>query len=165
MMKQKYLLILGLIVVLVIVGIIFTTLSSQRDTGKPENEEEAIGKIEVSLCDLANNPALYINKTIQVEATVKFVGASYQAQKGDFFLEDSNCQIQVVSWAPTTVAQCPPNIKDCKEPATMATYLDKKVKLNGIFKELPKEEYINKKWTVVGSYYVITDVKNVSLIE
>ena len=45
----------------------------------------------------------------------------------------------------------------------MADYLDKKVKLNGIFKELPKEEYINKKWTVVGTYYAITDVTNVSV--
>lgn len=85
-------------------------------------------------------------------------------KKGNFFLEDNNCQIQVSSWAPATVARCPPDVKDCKEPATMATYLDRKVRLNGILKELPKEEYIDQKWTVIGTYYTITDVKNVSVI-
>lgn len=102
---------------------------------------------------------------MKIDATVRFIGESYWAQKGDFFLEDGNCQMQVFSWAPTTVAHCPPNdVKNCKEPATMANYLDKRVKLDGVFKELPKEEYINKKWTVVGTYYTITDVENVSIV-
>lgn len=122
-------------------------------------------EIEVSVCDLANNPTLYTNKTIQVDATVKFVGENYYAQKGDFFLENDNCRVQVFSWVPITAAHCPPNVENCEEPATMVDYLDRKVKLNGIFKELPKEEYINKKWTVVGTYYAITNVKNVSIIQ
>ena len=62
-----------------------------------------------------------------------------------------------------TVAHCTPDFKDCKDPATMATYLDKKVKLNGVFKEFQKEQYINEKWIVVGTYYMI-DVTNATII-
>jgi hypothetical protein len=123
-------------------------------------------EIKVSVCDLANNPALYTNKTIQVEATVKLVGENYFPVPKGFFLEDGNCQMQISSWAPTSVSTCSPSTpsKDCKLPPTMATYLDKKVKLNGTFEKLPKEEYIDGKWTAVGTYYEITNVKNVSIV-
>lgn len=168
-MKNKLFLSITLILVVILISVISYLVVNRNqysspDARKPEVEKETTNEIKISVCDLTNNFALYTNKTIQIEAIAKFIGESYWAQKGDFFLEDNNCQIQIFSWAPTTVAQCPPTVKNCNAPATMQSYLDKKVRLNGILKELPKEEYINQKWTVVGTYYIITDVKNVSII-
>jgi len=119
------------------------------------NENEPIN---VTIMDLILNPQTYLNKTIQVEATPKFIGANYFAQKGDFYLEDGNASIKVQPWAPTTVAQCRPNI-ECHPPAVMSDYLDKRVKIKGELKQFPKQEYINNQWQTTGTYYEVVTEK------
>jgi hypothetical protein len=145
-----------------VLGVILISGCIGQIQENPETEENLTPN-KISLCDMINNPTLYINKTIETEATLKLVGDYFGG--GEFFLEEGNCEIQVFSWAPIEVMNCPPTVEDCNPPSTMATYLDKKVQLTGIFKELPKEEYVNDEWTVVGTYYTITDVKNVSIIQ
>lgn len=120
--------------------------------------------ITPKVCDLVNNPDLYINKSIKVEAIVKFIGKNYYSQEGNFFLEDDNCKMQVFSRSPTTVANCPPNIKNCHTPETMSKYLNKKLKLSWIFKKLSQKKYVNKEF-IVDTYYVITDVRDVLISE
>lgn len=118
---------------------------------------------EASVAELVNNPSQHINKAVQLKGELKFVGEDYSIGNGKLVLEDNNYQIQVSTWAPMAVAQCPPDAKDCKA-LTMATYLNKQVKLHGVLKEFPKGEYINEKWTVVGTYYLF-DVTNIALIQ
>lgn len=137
---------------------------SSPDARKPEVEKETTNEIKVSVCDLTNNFTLYANKTIQIEAIVKFIGENYWSGEGDLFLEDNNCQIRVFGWAPTEVMMCRQR-ENCDPPETMLSYLDKKVRLNGILEE--QEVYINQKWTYVITdveNYVVTDVENVSII-
>jgi hypothetical protein len=126
-------------------------------------EEETISEVETSVCELMNNPASHINKTIQVNGIVKFDGEHFLDDK--YFLEDNNCQVRVSSWAPLSVAQCPPSVENCNPPLTMGNYQDKKVKLEGVLEKLQKEEYINNEWIVVGTYYIITNVSNVQFLE
>ncbi len=128
-----------------------------------EETEEIIDEVEVSVCDIVNNTALYINKVIQVNGIVKFTGEHFL--DNEYLLEDDNCQIQVSSWAPISVAQCPPGVEICNPPLIMNDYLDKKVKVDGILKEVSKEEYINSKWVVVGTYYIIANVNNAQILE
>lgn len=162
--RQKYFVVLGLLVLFIGIGFIF--FSNPGDFQKQSKQESQREKslIKVTLSDLANNPSSYINKTIQVEGTLKFIGENYWSGKGDYFLKDDGSQIQVMAWAPISVAQCAPSLKGCNPPPIMLDYVDKKLRLNGVLKEFPKKEYINKKWKVVGNYYAISDVSNVTTI-
>ncbi len=128
-----------------------------------EIEEGIISEIKASVCEIVNNSASYINKKIQVNGVVKFTGEHFLDDK--YFLEDDNCQVQVSSWTPISVAQCPPSVEDCNPPLIMGDYLDKKVKLEGVLEEIQKEEYINNEWMVVGNYYRIMNVNNVQFLE
>ena len=119
--------------------------------------------LEAPVAELVNNPAQYINKAVQLKGALKFVGEDYNIGEGKLVVEDNNYQIQVSTWAPITVAQCKPEAKDCKAD-TIETYLNKKVKLHGVLKEFPKGEYINEKWSVVGTYYLF-DVSNIAIIQ
>ena len=101
---------------------------------------------EVSICDISNNPIQYINKTVQTNGILK-VSTSYW--KGNFLLQDNGCQITVSPWLPIEV-ESPPGTTYI-EPRTMERYLDKKLSLTGILaKQL--------------DYYVITQIKNVTII-
>lgn len=120
------------------------TPSFQKELKKePEMEEKSV--VQASVSDLINNPAAYIDKTVQIMATVKCIdkvsGRTDWVGNGDYFLEDNSYRIKVFTWAPIHVAQCVLP-KECPEPLTMVRYIEKKVKLNGVFRELPKERSI-----------------------
>lgn len=142
-------LVLGLFILIFIVGCTNTQIINEP--------------IIVTVLELTLSPQNYLNKTIQVEATPIFVGENYFAQKGDFFLEDGGARIQVQSWAPTTVAQCPPDI-ECHPPAVMSDYLNKRVRITGELKEFPKEEYINNQWQTTGTYYAVVS-ENATILQ
>ena len=128
MVSKKYLINSYFIIFMLILAVSCTQSKSEI-----KNEDQAT---KVSVSDLVNNPKLHDNKPIQIEATARFIGENYYSGKGDFFLEENGNKIKIASWwAPITVAHCPPNVKDCKPPLTMMDYMDKKVRLNGIFKD------------------------------
>lgn len=114
--------------------------------------------INVTILELNLSPQNYLNKTIQLEATLIFVGENYFAQKGDFYLKESDARIQVQSWAPITVAQCPIDV-ECNPPAVMSDYLNKRVRITGQLKEFSKTEYINNQWQTTGTYYAVVSEK------
>ncbi|HNX11130.1 MAG TPA: hypothetical protein PKI61_03225 [bacterium] len=137
--------------------IIFTGCSLQKPAEEKklddQKENEIIGST-VSVCDLVASPKKYVDKKVEVKALLQSDGAE------NFLLADNDCQIPVENWLPTTVAQCAPTMKDCQAPDIMNTFLNKEVELSGILKEVPKREYIDKKWQVTGSYYIFSVTEN-----
>ncbi len=91
-----------------------------------------------SVCDLQNNPTAYLAKQLSIKATVSFSGINY-------YLEDQNCKIQVSSWAPIEVAQCPPEVSNCPSPSIMSDYVGKYITLNG---------QLNQQADNTGTYYL-----------
>lgn len=118
----------------------------------------------VSICDLADNPAIFIDKQVKIKATLRARGNNLADP--EYYLEDSNCQILVSPWTPQSVATCPPSVKICNMPKTMPYYTNKLLIIDGALKELPKSEYISNKWTVTGTYFIFTTSKlGVSIVQ
>lgn len=82
----------------------------------------------VSVCDLSNNPITYVEKKVKIKATLKGIADDRRL----YLLEDSNCQIKVYSWTPTFVSTCPPSVEICNPPATMSSYTNKLLDIEGI---------------------------------
>ena len=125
----------------------------QQPTSTAQNSQS-----DVTVAELVNNPALYLNKTIQIKALIK-------SEADDCYLEDGTNQIKINCWAPRSVASCAPSMEKCNPPPSMFNYFGKKVKLTGILEKLEKKEYINKQWVAAGSYYMITNVRNAAIID
>lgn len=87
----------------------------------------------VSVCDLQNDPSAYLSKELRLSGTVAFVGSNYYSGNGNFYLENQDCKIQVSSWAPIEVAQCPPSNNRCSSfnPSTMSDYIGRFMTLSG----------------------------------
>jgi hypothetical protein len=99
----------------------------------------------VSVCDLQNNPTAYLSKTLFVQGAVSFSGTNYYLGNGNFYLEDQGCKIQVSSWAPIEVAQCPSSASSCSSSSVMADYVGKSITLNG---------QLDQQSDTTGTYYV-----------
>jgi len=118
---------------------------------------------EVSAQELVSNPTTYLNRAVQVEGIVKFVG-EFVSARGEFYLENDGYQISVSPWVPFSVAQAHPSVKVKEEPKVMGDFVGKRVKLKGLLEEVPKMKYINKKRTIAGTHYAITCITDVSII-
>jgi len=81
----------------------------------------------VSVCDLQNHPSQYVSVTLQTQGTVTVAGST------QFFLEDQGCKVQVSSWAPFSVTQCPPSSSTCSSfpIKVMSYYIGKTITLEG----------------------------------
>ncbi|MDD4902218.1 MAG: hypothetical protein PHE24_03700 [Patescibacteria group bacterium] len=117
---------------------------------------------KVSVCDLAKEPNKYLNKTISVEGSLRLFNKEAEPIFGAYVLEDNNCKIGVEGWLPTSVATCPPEVKDCNPPDTIRDYagIGKRVRINsGVFYEEPRREL--KNGTVIEAKYGISpETKN-----
>jgi hypothetical protein len=116
-----------------------TTTSTTISTGGTTSVQT------VSVCELQNNPTAYISKKLHMKGIVAFSGNNYYSGNVKFYLEDKNCKIQVSSWAPIEVVQCPPSVSNCSSPSVMSDYVGKSVTLNG---QLNKQSYNN------GTHYI-----------
>ncbi len=114
----------------------------------------------LSICNLKDNHRYYLNKELKTEGVLKFIDENYWIDKGGLFLEDDGCQIPIMSW----LTECSADIKNCHKLEIMKDYLDKKIILNGILKEIRQYKYDEGKRRLIG-YFVITDINNVVIDE
>ena len=123
-----------------------------------ESSQEKLTYISVQ--DLIKNPLFYLNKTIQTEGTVRLMG---EYLTGFFLLEEENSQIQVEPWAPSLVERCPEN-EDCPSISLMGGYIDKRVSLTGVFREVNFSREIYENLSINGKYYLIEEITNVKIL-
>jgi hypothetical protein len=84
-----------------------------------------------TVSELAGNPEKYLNKNVTVEGALRLDENMFS--DGRFFLDDDGSSIMVLPWAPLSVSTCPPSVQACSPPATMSSYIGKKVRAIGTF--------------------------------
>ena len=97
----------------------------------------------VTIQDLITNPNVYANKTITVTGILRDIGANYYTNP-HFVLQDENLNnITVTEWAPLEYMQPPPGSNITTMPKAMDYWLDKKLRVTGLFKYSEGSYYID----------------------
>jgi hypothetical protein len=89
---------------------------------------------EIALGEFAKNPDRFVEQTVTVQGTLKFVGKNYFSDPvAQFVLEDAEGnQVPVTPWLPLEVAPLAPGeVGPSERPQIMSDYLDKKVRVRG----------------------------------
>ena len=89
---------------------------------------------EVPLGEFAKKPDRFVDQTITMQGTLKFVGKNYFSDPvAQFVIEDSDGnQVPVTPWLPLEVAPLAPGeLGPSERPQIMSDYLDKKVRVRG----------------------------------
>jgi len=109
----------------------------------------------VKIAQINGNPQKFVNQTVSLEGTLRVSGSYWE--NGVFYLDDNGSGLEVFPWAPLEVYR-PQDCANCTAPATMMQYIDKKLLVSGLLREMPNDYYNAAAglWVSNGTKYVFS---------
>ena len=128
---------------------------------------KSINFTKITVADLVNSSGEYVNKTVQLDATLVTEGTNYFTNV-EFYLEDNGSKIPIFSFAPLEYTTCA-NIIVCKLRGTtpgpvMSDYIGKRLEITGVIGEIPIYNRINGTWSATEHYYSFVSIIHLKVL-
>ena len=98
---------------------------------------------ETAIADLIADPQYYVNKTVIVTGFLRNRGSNYYTNPHFVIEDDTLKKITVTEWAPLEYMQPPPGSNITNMPKAMDYWLNKRLRITGIFRCSETECYVD----------------------